>query len=66
MQAIKLFSYIEDQISGLVSALVFASPSKVIYELESEDLAARCASLLKDLSTTVFSRNNRHFLSIDL
>lgn len=66
MQAIKLFSYIEDQISGLVSALVFASPSKVIYELESEDLAARCASLLEYQSTTVFTSNNRHFISIDL
>ncbi len=68
MQAIKSLSIIKDQISDLVIALVFASPSKVIYETESEDLAARCASLLEDHSTTVFSSrsSNRHFISIDL
>lgn len=66
MQAIKVLSSIEEQISDLVSALVFASPSKVIYETESEAIAARCASLLEDQSTTVFSSSNRHFISIDL
>ena len=66
MQAIKTLSFIEEQISDLVSALVFASPSRVIYETESAAIAARCASLLEDLSTTVFSNNNRHFLAIDL
>jgi len=66
MQPIKTFSFIEEQISDLVSALVFASPSKVIYETESEAIAARCASLLEDQSTTVFSSSDRHFISIDL
>ena len=66
MQAIKNFSFIEEHISDLVSALVFVSHSKIIYETESEAIASRCASLLKDLSTTVFSRNGRHFISIDL
>lgn len=66
MQAIKVLSSIEEQISDLVSALVFASPSKVIYETESEAIAARCASLLEDQSTTVFSSSGRHFISIDL
>lgn len=66
MQAIKTFSVIEEQISGLVSALVFASPSKVIYETESVANAALCASLLEDHSTIVFSSNDRHFISIDL
>lgn len=66
MQALKVLSSIEEQISDLVSALVFASPSKVIYETESEAIAARCASLLEDQSTTVFSRSDRHFISIDL
>ncbi len=66
MQALKVLSSIEEKISDLVSALVFASPSKVIYETESEAIAARCASLLEDQSTTVFSRSDRHFISIDL
>ena len=66
MQALKSLSIIQDQISDLVIALVFASPSKVIYETETEAIAARCASLLKDLSTTVFSSSNRHFIAIDL
>ena len=66
MQAIKNFSFIEDQIGDLVIALIFASPSQVIYETESENDAALCASILEDQSTTVFSRNGRHFISIDL
>lgn len=66
MQAIKVLSEIEDQLSNEIAALVFASPSKVIYETESEATAARCASILEDQSTTVFSRSNRHFISIDL
>lgn len=66
MQAIKTLSIIQDQISDLVIALVFASPSKLIYETESEAIAAKVASILKDQSTTVYTSSNRHFIAIDL
>lgn len=66
MHSLESLSSIEEQLSTLVCALVFASKYRVIYETESEDLAARCASLLEYQSTTVFSSNNRHFISIDL
>lgn len=66
MQSLKVLSSIEERISDLVSALVFASPSRIIYETESEANAARCASRLEDQSTTVFTSSNRHFVSVDL
>lgn len=66
MQSLKVLASIEEKISDLVSALVFASRHQVIYETDTEALAARCASLLEDQSTTVFSSSNRHFVSIDL
>ncbi len=66
MHSLESLSSIEEQLSNLVCALVFVSKYKVIYETESEDLAARCASLLEYRGTNVFTSNNRHFISIDL
>lgn len=66
MQAIKHFAHIEEHIGELASQMVFASPSKIIYEFPSAEAADEARELVTDYEPTFFARNNRYFLSLAL